>query len=37
MELYKAHVEKSFQNAHNNISKITNDIVNYFYHCKFLP
>jgi hypothetical protein len=27
MELYKTHVETAFQNAENNISKITNDII----------
>jgi hypothetical protein len=28
MELYKTHIEKSLENAENNISKITNDIIN---------
>lgn len=28
MEFYKTHVETSFRNAENNISKITNDIIN---------
>ena len=28
METYKTHIETSFQNAENNISKITNDIIN---------
>jgi hypothetical protein len=28
METYKTLIETSFQNAHNNISKITNDIIN---------
>ena len=27
METYKTLIEKSFQNAENNISKITNDII----------